>query len=258
MSAKKQENPLLNILINVIIPVLALSYLSKDPELQQKLGETVRPWHIGPIWSMALAVCLPLGYGIYDGIQRKKVNFFSVLGVIGVGLTGGLTLMVVGADGTIHKSTPEYFGLKEAAIPLIFAAAFIGSHFTKAPLIRTFLYTPELFDVKKIERHIDENNNRAGYNKLIWHATLMMAASFLLSCGANFLLAKYFLDPVIALPASEQLVAYNEAVGRILGWGFAVIGLPMMIVLIIAFMHLATGLKKLTGIEEVEKLMMPR
>ena len=36
---KHQEHPLVNILINVLIPVLALSHLSKDPELQQALGE---------------------------------------------------------------------------------------------------------------------------------------------------------------------------------------------------------------------------
>ena len=34
----QQEHPLANILINVLIPVLALSYLSKDPEFQQAIG----------------------------------------------------------------------------------------------------------------------------------------------------------------------------------------------------------------------------
>ena len=33
-----KEHPLANILINVLIPVLALSYLSKDPAIQEMLG----------------------------------------------------------------------------------------------------------------------------------------------------------------------------------------------------------------------------
>ncbi len=51
-----QEHPLANILINVIIPVLILSFLSKDPALQEKLGKIARPWHIGPLKAMLLAL----------------------------------------------------------------------------------------------------------------------------------------------------------------------------------------------------------
>ncbi len=38
-----QEHPLANMLINVLIRLLALSYLSKDPEFQQAVGKEVRP-----------------------------------------------------------------------------------------------------------------------------------------------------------------------------------------------------------------------
>ena len=55
-----QEHPLANIFINVLIPVLALSYLSKDPELQQALGKSVRPWHIGVMWDKDPRIPLPV------------------------------------------------------------------------------------------------------------------------------------------------------------------------------------------------------
>ena len=44
MAANKdhQEHPLANILVNVLIPVLALSYLSKDPEFQRAIGKAVQ------------------------------------------------------------------------------------------------------------------------------------------------------------------------------------------------------------------------
>ena len=56
-----QEHPLANILINVLIPVLVLSYLSKDPALQEQLGKDAKPWHIGPIKALVVALaCTPI------------------------------------------------------------------------------------------------------------------------------------------------------------------------------------------------------
>ena len=103
MSEKKspQDHPLANILINVIIPVLILSYLSKDPELQERLGKVARPWQIGPLKAMILALALPLGYGVWHFIKTRKGNFFSALGLISVLLSGGLTLYLWNANGTV-------------------------------------------------------------------------------------------------------------------------------------------------------------
>ena len=73
MADKKlpQDHPLANILINVIIPVLILSYLSKDPVLQEKLGKIAKPWHIGPLKAMILALALPLGYGAWHYLKTR-------------------------------------------------------------------------------------------------------------------------------------------------------------------------------------------
>ena len=54
-----QENPLTNILVNVIVPVLVLSHMSKDPALQEKLGESVRAWHVGPGMAIIIALAFP-------------------------------------------------------------------------------------------------------------------------------------------------------------------------------------------------------
>lgn len=258
MSNKEQENPLISILVNVIIPVLALSYLSKDPEFQRSIGEEPRIWHIGPVWSMILAIMLPVGYGIYDLVLRRKFNYFSILGIIGVLLTGGITLMVVGKDGSIHQNTPQFFGLKEAAIPFIFALAIFGSHWTKAPLIKVFLYNPDIFDIPTIEKKVAENQQEHAYRRVIFFATLMMTGSFLISTVANFFLALYFLKPVLALENSQQLVAYNEAVGKLLGWGFAVIGIPMLVLIFATTFLLVKKLKHITGLKNAEQLFLPR
>jgi hypothetical protein len=51
-----QENPLANIFINVLIPVLALSYLSKEPGAAE-----AKAWHIGPLYALFVALAFPIG-----------------------------------------------------------------------------------------------------------------------------------------------------------------------------------------------------
>ena len=82
-SAKKQDNPLTDIIVNVILPVLILSHCSKDGE---------KSWHLGPYVAMGLAIAIPLAYGIWHFIQHKKLNAFSAVGVFNVLLTGLITI----------------------------------------------------------------------------------------------------------------------------------------------------------------------
>lgn len=258
MAADKnhQEHPLANVLVNVLIPVLALSYLSKDPEFQRAIGKAVQPWHIGPVKALMVALAFPIAYGIRHFIKTRKANFFSALGLFSVLLTGGLTIFLWNEDGTIKPNGDVLFGLKEASIPLILGIAVIGSHFTSTPLIRTFLYSDTMFDTARIEKEIDAHNARQDYVKIIFQATLLFAASFFISALLNFGLAVHFLgdlDP----SAPNARVLYNGQVAKLTGWGFAVIGLPMLIFLFITLRRMITQLSRLTGLKE-EEIMLPR
>ena len=251
-----QEHPLANVLVNVLIPVLALSYLSKDLEFQRAIGKAVQPWHIGPVKALMVALAFPIAYGIRHFIKTRKANFFSALGLFSVLLTGGLTIFLWNEDGTIKPNGDVLFGLKEASIPLILGIAVIGSHFTSTPLIRTFLYSDTMFDIARIEKEIDAHNARPDYVKIIFQATLLFAASFFISALLNFGLAVHFLgdlDP----SAPNARVLYNGQVAKLTGWGFAVIGLPMLIFLFITLRRMITQLSRLTGLKE-EEIMLPR
>ena len=103
-----QEHPLANILINVLIPVLALSYLSKDPAMQDE----AKLWHIGPLKALFVALVFPIGYGVWFFVKTRKMNFFSSLGFFSVLLTGGLTLFLWNKDGTVKEHAAVLFGLK--------------------------------------------------------------------------------------------------------------------------------------------------
>jgi hypothetical protein len=251
-----QEHPLVNILINVLIPVLALSYLSKDPEFQQAIGKVVRPWHIGPHKALVVALIFPIGYGVWHFAKTRKPNFFSALGFISVLLTGGLTLFLWNKDGTVKPHADILFGLKEASIPFVLGLAVIGSHYTSNPLLRLFIYSDSFFDIPKIERRVDEIDGRERYQKILFQATLMFAASFFISTVLNFGLSLYFLGDLDHAAANAREL-YNERVAKLTGWGFAVIGVPILVFLFFTLRRLLKSLSTLTSFND-EELMLPR
>jgi hypothetical protein len=258
MAAPKtaQEHPIANILINVIAPVLILSYLSKDPALQEKLGKTVMFYHIGPLKALILALVLPLGYGIWHFVKTRKGNFFSALGLISVLLSGCLTLYLWNKDGTVKPNAGLMFGVKEALIPLILGIAILSSHRTASPLIRTFLYNDSIFDIPRIEKRVTELSAEHEYNRLLLGATRLFAGSFFLSSLMNLGLAQWFFHNFDAT-AIDALETYNAIIARITGWGFAVIGVPILFFLFFTFKRLFNGLERLTGLKQ-DELMLPR
>ncbi len=251
-----QEHPLANILINVLIPVLVLSYLSKDPALQEQLGKDAKPWHIGPIKALVVALALPLGYGIWHFIKTRKFNFFSGLGLFSVLLTGCLTVYLWNKDGTVKEHAGLLFGLKEAAIPLALGFAVFFSRRSTTPLLNVFLYNDSIFDIPKIEKRVDEKEETTAYGKLLDQANILFAGSFFLSSALNLLLALFFFRG-FDRTAADALEVYNGIIGKLTGWGFAVIGIPLLVILYYTLQRLLKGLREITGYRD-EELLLPR
>jgi hypothetical protein len=250
-SKTAQEHPLANILINVLIPVLALSYLSKEPGVAG-----AKAWHIGPLYALFVALAFPIGYGIWFFAKTRKMNFFSALGLFSVMLTGGLTLFLWNKDGTVKENAAVLFGLKEASIPFVLGFAVIASHWSKTPLLRTFLYSDNLFDIKKIEAKVTELGKLEEYNKVILSSTILFGMSFFVSTLLNFGVAMYFLGDIDHTAVNAREI-YNEKVAKVTFWGFLIIGLPIMVFLFFTLRKLLGGLRDLTGFKD-EELMMPR
>jgi hypothetical protein len=252
----KQDHPLANILVNVIIPVLVLSYLSKDPAIQAQLGKPVRPWHIGPLYAMFIALALPFGYGIWAFIKTKKFNFFSALGLASVALTGGLTLYLWNKNGSVKENAGILFGIKEACIPLVLGIAVLTSAKSATPLLNVFLYNDSLFDIPKIETNVAEQQKTAAYQQLLNRSTRLFAFSFFVSSLMNLGLALWFFR-AFNHNSPDALEQYNAIVGRLTFWGFVVIGVPILAFLFFTLRYLLKGLRNLTGLTD-EQLMLPR
>lgn len=239
---KDDENPLLNIFVNVLLPIVALSQLSKSGD---------KSWHIGPEYGMAVAVAFPFIYGVVFFFKNKKFNFYSVLGIISVLLTGFITIHVWNEDGSIKKNADLLFAIKEAAIPLMLGAAMLYSHRTKNPLIDVFFLNPDIFDITKIEETAKEKNTYNDYLAFRLKLTWMFASSFLLSSLLNFILAMYLLKD------ANDKESYNLAVGKVMGYGYLVIGIPLMIIMVGCLIYLMKTISRITGLTK-EEFMMPK
>ena len=245
---KKQDNPLTDIIVNVILPVLLLSHCSKEGE---------KAWHLGPYVAMGLAIAIPLAYGIWHFIQHKNLNTFSAVGVFNVLLTGLITIYLFSTDDPeTRKHAPLLFGIKEAVQPLILGSLFLLTHKAATPLFNAFVYNEGIFDHGRINKAVKANDKESELADLLWSSTKLFFGSFCLSAVMNLGLAYYFLgdlDPT----AADWKELYNKDVGRITGWGFLVIGVPLLVVGGFILARMIKGLKSLTGLE-TEKILQAR
>lgn len=222
----KQENPLFNLLMNVVIPSFVLIKLS-EPD---KLGAT---------YGLIVALAFPLGYGIKELITKKKVNFLSVLGLISILLTGTLGLLQLDAD---------WIAVKEASIPLLIGIAVIVSLHTKYPLVEKLLLNNQLFNLVLINEAIARYDAHEQFKKVLKRVSYMIAFSFLISALLNYGLAKYLLVSPPGTPA------FNEELGRMTALSFPVIALPSTAMMMVALWYLIKQLSNLTHLK-LEEMM---
>lgn len=218
----KQPNPLLDLALTVILPSIVLEKLSK-------------PDSLGPVWALVVAILLPVGYGVYCFTQKRGLNFFSVLGLVAVIVTGGLGLLQLNA---------VWFAAKEALFPVILGLAFpLSFHFGK-PLVKEMLMNPQVVSEPTIHRALDTPEKHHHYSALLHKGSWGMACTMFGSAAANFALAWWLLHD--KTPGSEE---YTKAIGRQNWLGFIVIGIPLMAVTLALLFWFFRGITRITGLE---------
>ncbi len=225
----KQENLLLNMLLNVVIPAVILIKFS---------GES----NLGPRNALLIALAFPITYGLLDFRRAQRVNLFSVLGIISISLTGGISLL---------ELDPKYIAIKEAAIPGLLGIATIASLYTRYPILKTLLYNEKLIQVDSVNSALQSNNAEQDFDVSFRNATFILSGSFFLSAVLNYGLARYLLT---SQPGTE---AFNAELGRMTALSFPVITIPTMIVSIGAFIYLYKKITKLTNLSLEEILVDP-
>lgn len=214
----KKHSLLANLGFNILIPTLILSKLSGDNFL-------------GPVYGVVVALAFPVIYGVRDYMTAHKPNFFSVLGVISVILTGSMSLL---------KLPPHYIAIKDAAVPGLLGLATLCSIYTRYPLVRTFIYNDQILQIEKVSAALHAHNATEEFERHLKVASYLVASSFFLSAVLNYILAKMIL---VSPPGSTELA---QELGKMTALSFPVIALPCTIVLAGTLYYLLNNIQKLT------------
>jgi|LGVE01.1.fsa_nt_gb hypothetical protein len=221
---KKENNQLINILFNIVIPTLILTNFSEDK-------------YLGPVFGLLIALSFPLIFGMYELIIQKQKNFISILGFIGILLSGSIGLLEV---------SPHWFAVKEAAIPIVIGVIILISTNKSWQVINKFIYTRELFNVDRIEFALYSDELKSKLQTILNRANILLASSFLFSAILNYFLAKYI---VHSLPGTTE---FNEEIGRMTVISFPVIAVPSLIIMIFIFKYLLQSISNLTQLSTNE------
>ena len=222
----KKNNQLLNLLINIAIPAIILTKLSREA-------------YLAPVNALLIALPFPLAYGLYDFIVLKQKNFISILGFVGVLLSGSIA---------IFKFPPQWLAVKEASIPLIIGIVVLISTKTSWQLLKKFIYNREVLDIDQIETTLSVNNTQNKLEKTLNRANILLAFSFFFSAILNYVLAVAL---VRSMPGTPE---FNEEIGRMTALSFPVIALPSTIIMVAILWYLIHSIKKLTNLS-LDELM---
>jgi hypothetical protein len=217
---QKKPGMLANLGCNIVLPTLILSKLS---------GEHF----FGPVWAVVVALAFPVAYGVHDYFRARKPNFFSILGVISVLLTGSMSLL---------KLPPHYIAIKDAAVPGLLGLATLISVYTPYPLVRTFLYNDQILQLDKVSNALHEHNAHIEFERHLTVASYLVASSFFLSSILNYILAKMIL---VSPPGTTELA---QELGKMTALSFPVIAVPCTIVLAGTMYYLLNNIQKLTNL----------
>jgi hypothetical protein len=220
-----QAHGLSNIIVNVIIPVLVLNRLTA---------------RLGPGAALGLALAFPLCFGLYDWIKRKRTNYFSVLGLINVSLTGSLALLQL--DGM-------WFAVKEAVFPTLIGVFVYASSFSKTPFIETLILNPQLMQIDLIHERLEAQGKWTQFEFYMRRATQMLAFTFLVSAVVNFTLAIHIFIPLDHnLDSTTRSVQLNDQIAHMTMWASAVIIVPSILMLSGILWYLIKGIRTATGL----------
>jgi intracellular septation protein A len=216
-----QENPLISLLFNIVIPSLILSKLSTAERL-------------GPVKGLLLALAFPVAYSIWDFARRRHISFISGLGFISILLTGIFTLV---------QLPVEWIAVKEAAVPSLIGIAIILSMRTQSPLVKKLLYNDAIINVDLVESRLETTHHKESFERLMVQSSYLLAGSFLISAILNFVLARVILTSATGTPE------FNEQLGKMNALSWPVIVIPSMAIMMFALYRLMKGIKDLTGLE---------
>lgn len=208
----------LNIALNLVLPVLILMR-----------GGAVLGWPA--LLVLLLAVAFPLGWGMFELVWRGRYNMYSLVGLAGVVMTGGIGILQLPA---------RWLAVKEAGVPFMIGLGVVLSGILRRPVVGSLLES--VVDWERVHASLQARGAMASYQRLLSVATYAVAASFFLSAVLNWVLARSLVE---SAPGTD---AFNEEYGRLTLLSYPIIAGPTLLVLWLACAWLIVRLKRLSGL----------
>jgi len=219
-----KENPLFNLIANVVLPVFILHRFSAK----------------APVPALLVALALPLGYGIWSYFNTRKLNFVSVLGLLNISVTGTFALLQL--DGF-------WFTIKEAAFPFLIGCFVLASSFRPVPFLKMMLLDTGALNTEEIDTKLREAGREDAMHELVKRATILFSLTFFFSALMNFLIAyKTFTAIPLDLTPDQRSAALNLQIASMTWKAYAMVFTPSICLFFVILYFFFRKLTKLTGI----------
>ena len=225
-----KHRPVVDMLISIVIPSVILMKFSGD----DALGVTA---------ALILALAFPLCWGALELLKHDRFNYFALLGLVSVGLTGGIGLL---------QLDQQWLAVKEAAIPGLIGLAVLASTRTRYPLIRALLFNANILDVDRIQRKLEETGNYALFENRLQKATYLLSGTFFFSSLVNYILASW----IVTSPTGSA--AFNEELGRLTLLSYPMIALPATLMMMAILYYIWRTVHGMTGLSMEELLVVEK
>ena len=225
--AGHKNRPVVDMLISIVIPSVILMKFSGD----DALGVTA---------ALILALSFPLCWGALELLKHDRFNFFALLGLVSVGLTGGIGLL---------QLDQQWLAVKEAAIPGLIGIAVLDSTWTRYPLIRTLLFNPSIINVARVEQKLEETRTSDLFEIRMQKATYLLSGTFFFSSLVNYMLASW----IVTSPTGSA--AFNEELGRLTLLSYPMIALPATLMMMAILYYIWRTVHGMTGLSMEELLV---
>lgn len=209
---------MLTFLINILIPIIVLRFLSGDDRL-------------GPIPALLLAIGIPVIFGVYTLGRSHKVNFTTVVGIVSVLLTGTIGLL---------ELDTRYFAIKEGAVPMLFAAFIVMSNQTRFPVVK--LLADQVVIRGQVDATLQRLGREAQYQAHLMRTGVYWAGIMALSGFVKFSLA----SRIVTSPPGT--VAFNQDLAHLHAIQVPTSMALTMILMMLLVAYLVRGISRITGL----------